>query len=174
MSQMLIPKAITGGCLCGGVRYQIDFAHDHDWKAGPHTCQCTQCRKNTGCLVYDFHSVTTEELTWVSKSTYAEFNSSPGCYRAFCKNCGSTLCWTDHKLNTIVELAVGTFDEEFLVGVRDTEEGEPHGGYGMALANPAGDHFFIRNQIPGVTDKVSVSGTKFWKDSKDGPMAGTK
>ena len=34
MSQMRIPKTITGGCLCGGVRYQIDFAVDHDWKSG--------------------------------------------------------------------------------------------------------------------------------------------
>lgn len=79
-----------------------------------------------------------------------------------------------HEVNTIVELAVGTFDEEFLVGVRDTEEGEPRGGYGMALANPEGDHFFVSNQIPGVTDKVSVSGTKFWKNTQDGPMTQTK
>jgi hypothetical protein len=77
-------------------------------------------------------------------------------------------------VDTIVELAVGTFDEEFLVGVRDTKEGEPHGGYGFALANPAGDHFFIRNEIPGVTDKFSILGTKFWKDNKDGPAADSK
>ena len=59
--------------------------------------------------------------------------------------------------------------------MRDTEEGEPHGGYGLALANPSGDHFYIRNQIPEVTCEVSVSGTKFWRGSKDGPMiAGVK
>jgi hypothetical protein len=58
--------------------------------------------------------------------------------------------------------------------VRDTEEAGPRGGYGIELANPAGDHFFVRNQIPGVTDKVSFSGTKFWKDSKDGPMTLTR
>jgi hypothetical protein len=92
----------------------------------------------------------------------------------FCKNCGSNLGWTDNKVNSIVELAVGTFDEEYLLGVRDTEEGEPHGGYGIALANPAGNHFHIRNQIPGVTDKVSVSGTRFRKGSKDGPIADAK
>jgi hypothetical protein len=26
------PEIATGGCLCGGVRYRIDFATDHDWK----------------------------------------------------------------------------------------------------------------------------------------------
>ena len=84
-----------------------------------------------------------------------------------------TLSWTD-DVNRIVELAVGTFDEEFLVGVRDSEEREPRGGYGLALANLAGNHFFIQNEIPGVTDRVSMLGTKFWKDSKDGPAADTK
>ena len=34
MSQVHNPKSITGGCLCGGIRYQIDFAVDHDWKSG--------------------------------------------------------------------------------------------------------------------------------------------
>ncbi|RFU27449.1 hypothetical protein B7463_g8908, partial [Scytalidium lignicola] len=27
-------STITGGCLCGGVRYQVDFAPDHDWQKG--------------------------------------------------------------------------------------------------------------------------------------------
>ena len=34
MSEIPIPKTISGGCLCGGVRYKIDFAVDHDWKSG--------------------------------------------------------------------------------------------------------------------------------------------
>jgi hypothetical protein len=106
-------------------------------------------------------------LTWLSKTTYAEYNSSPGCFRAFCKNCGSTLGWTDDRVN--IELAVGTFDEEFLLGERDTED-RPTGSYGLALANPGGDHFHIRNQIEQVTAGVSKSGTKFWKGSKDGPI----
>lgn len=28
------PKTITGGCLCGGVRYEINFSLEHDWKRG--------------------------------------------------------------------------------------------------------------------------------------------
>ena len=114
--------------------------------------------------------MTTKELTWQAKSTYAEYNSSPGCYRAFCSRCGSTLSWTTHEASAIVELAVGTFDEEFLIGVRDTEEEAPRGGYGSALANPAGDHFFIMNAIPNVTDNVAISGRRLWRNSQDGLM----
>ncbi|RDL42140.1 Uncharacterized protein BP5553_02119 [Venustampulla echinocandica] len=163
------PKTITGGCLCEGVRFRIDFSEDHDWKRGPHTCQCTQCRKNCGSLIYNFHSVTSTELTWLSKATYAEYNSSPGCYRAFCKTCGSTLSWSNHSDNDEIELAVGTFDEEYLVGGRD-EEDQPKGTYGVALANLAGDHFYVRNDIKGVTDWISKEGTRFWTGSEGGPV----
>ena len=69
-----------------------------------------------------------------------------------------------------MEIAVGTIDEEFLVGERD-EEDKPKGAYGMVLANPAGDHFYIRNEVLGITDRVASTGTKFWEGSKEGPMA---
>jgi len=159
--------------LCGGVRYEINFSPDHDWKRGPHTCQCTQCRKNCGSLVYNFHTVTGSEITWTSQSTYAEYNSSPGCYRSFCNKCGSPLAWTDHGVNTDIELAVGTIDEQFLLGERDDKD-RPLGAHGIALANPGADHFHIRNEIAGVTDKIASSGTRFWKGSKEGPMATSK
>jgi hypothetical protein len=69
-----------------------------------------------------------------------------------------------------MEIAVGTIDEKFLVGERDGED-KPKGAYGMALVNPAGDHFYIRNEIQGITEGVASTGTKFWEGSKEGPMA---
>ncbi|PMD48999.1 hypothetical protein L207DRAFT_627631 [Hyaloscypha variabilis F] len=166
----ITPQKITGGCLCGGVRYEINFKPEHDWKRGPHTCQCTQCRKNCGSLVFNMHTVTASEITWNSQSTYAEYNSSPGCYRSFCNKCGSPLAWTNHAVNTDIELAVGTIDEQFLLGERDAED-KPLGAHGIALADPDADHFYVRNEIAGVTDKLTSSGTRFWKGSKKGPMA---
>ena len=35
-----IPKMITGGCLCGGVRYEINFSPEHDWKRGVYSLPC--------------------------------------------------------------------------------------------------------------------------------------
>jgi hypothetical protein len=116
------------------------------------------------------HTVTASEITWNSQSTYAEYNSSPGCYRSFCKKCGSPLAWTNHAVNTDIELAVGTIDEQFLLGERDAED-KPLGAHGIALANPDADHFYVRNEVAGVTDKLTSSGTRFWKGSKEGPMA---
>jgi hypothetical protein len=120
--------------------------------------------------VYNFHTFTAAEVTWLSQSTYAEYNSSPGCYRAFCKNCGSPISWTDHGANSDIELAVGTIDEEFLVGKRNAN-GKAIGAFALVLANPECDHFHIRNEIPGVTEEVSAKGTKFMEGSAGGPIA---
>lgn len=105
----------------------------------------------------------------MAQTTYAEYNSSPGCYRSFCKNCGSPIAWTDHGENTDIEVAVGTIDEEFLVGKRDGED-KPQGAFAAALATLEGDHFHVRNEIPGITDVISSAGTRFWKGTKEGPM----
>ncbi|KAJ7118850.1 Mss4-like protein [Mycena epipterygia] len=155
------PATITGGCICEGVRYQIDFAPDHDWKRAHTTCQCTQCRKMSGSLVFNFHTVKTTELTWLSKSTYAEYNSSANFFCAFCKNCGSSIGWMDRSVGTEIKLAAGSIDKQFLLGDRD-EEDRPRDGYGVALANPQGVHFYVRNEIQGVTDGDSAKGTRFW------------
>ncbi|KAH8808117.1 hypothetical protein F5884DRAFT_752670 [Xylogone sp. PMI_703] len=109
------------------------------------------------------------ELKWLSKSTYAEYNSSPGCYRAFCSNCGSPLLWISSEAKADVELAVGTFDEEFLIGKKDPD-GYFQGGYGVALANPNGDHFYVENEIKGVTEDISRLGTRYLKTSKEGAI----
>ncbi|KAJ7460888.1 Mss4-like protein [Mycena galericulata] len=166
------PKTATGGCNCGGVRFNVEFAPDHDWKRASHTCQCTQCRKMSGSLIFQFHTIKNTEITWLSKSTYAEYNSSANFFRAFCNRCGSSIAWIDRDVGEI-ELAAGSFDEKFLVGERDAED-KTGGGYGALLANPGGEHLHVRNEIDGVTDAATAKGTRFWKGTKEGSMNQTK
>jgi hypothetical protein len=122
-----------------------------------------------GGLIYNLHIIQNSEITWLSKATYAEYNSSAQNFRAFCKNCGSSIGWMDRSVGKEIGLAVGTIDEEFLVGARDRED-KPLGAYGVALANPKSHHYYIRNEIQGVTDTVSRQGTGFWRASKEGAM----
>ncbi|KAJ7118851.1 hypothetical protein C8R44DRAFT_184668 [Mycena epipterygia] len=123
----------------------------------------------SGSLVFNFHTVKTTELTWLSKSTYAEYNSSSNFFRVFCKNCGSSIAWMNRSVGTELELAAGSIDEQFLLGARD-EEDRPRGGYGVALTNPQGDHIYVRNEIKGVTEEHTARGTRFWTGIKGGPM----
>ncbi|KAJ7354399.1 Mss4-like protein [Mycena albidolilacea] len=164
------PKSITGGCNCGGVRYRVDFATDHDWKRAPNTCQCTQCRKMSGSLIFHFHTVKNTEITWLSKSTYAEYNSSADFFRAFCNKCGCSIAWINFGVGTEIELAAGSIDEEFLVGNRDADD-KPLGAYGIPLANLEGEHLYVRNEIVGVTDAHTVHGTRFWKGTQNTAQA---
>lgn len=62
-------------------------------------------------------------------------------------------------------MAVGTFDEQFLVGDKN---------YGKVLANPEGDHFYLKSEIRGVTEEISRLGARFWEGSEDGPLNGNQ
>ncbi|KAJ7268092.1 Mss4-like protein [Mycena haematopus] len=158
---MSYPKTITGGCNCGGIRYQVDFAEDHEWKVAGHSCSCTACRKQTGSLALYLHSVQKSELTWLSKATWTEFSSAPGSFRVFCNKCGSSIAWQDREDDSETGITVGSIDEEFLVGKRDAED-KPVGGFGALLVNlDGGEHYYGRNGIEGVTDKSR--GTWYWK-----------
>lgn len=97
-------KAVTGGCLCGAVRYRVD---------GPIRdivgCHCGQCRKTTGhwlasANVWRDQFILTEErgLKWYRASDFAG--------RAFCGECGSTLFWRA-DIGETVGVAAGTLDD---------------------------------------------------------------
>ncbi|KAI0602620.1 glutathione-dependent formaldehyde-activating GFA [Biscogniauxia sp. FL1348] len=140
------PKSITGGCLCGSIRYRVDFPPDHDFIQSSASCQCTQCRRSTGTLMLVAHTVAAGSLTYVGgtgTSTLRHYAATPGFQRGFCGACGSLLYWRDEARDDLA-LAVGCVDEEALVA----------GGFGFALANLRGHHLWCQNEIPGVTDRM--------------------
>jgi hypothetical protein len=93
------------------------------------------------------------------------YSATPGIQRGFCSDCGSFLYWRDESLDDI-ELAVGCFDPEFLIG----EEGKS--GYGLALANMSGNNVYCENEIPGVTDGwIGRRGERWLKGSSYGVKA---
>ncbi|KAI9872940.1 MAG: hypothetical protein M1830_001039 [Pleopsidium flavum] len=151
---------ITGGCLCGQVRYTIHFPAGSKWPPDPHTCQCTQCRKGLGALMGHYITISATQITWTdTNSTFKRFNSSPNAYRGFCANCGSTLTWQNEKeIPGEIELLTGTVDEKWLVGTKDGE------GVGRELCEPRGGNFWFANAIKGVTDEVR-GGKKFVEGS---------
>jgi hypothetical protein len=65
---------LTGGCLCCGVRYEIEgqiFEISN--------CHCSRCRKQSGSAFLSFGGVATKNLRWISgEDLIARFDSSPG------------------------------------------------------------------------------------------------
>jgi hypothetical protein len=78
---------ITGKCLCGKVRYEING------RLGPVVyCHCSMCRRATGSAFATNASVRTNEFRVVAGSELiSEYESSPSNIRAFCSRCGSPL-----------------------------------------------------------------------------------
>ncbi|KAI8623323.1 Mss4-like protein [Xylariaceae sp. FL1651] len=165
------PKYVTGGCLCESLTYRIDFPDGHNFEESSKTCQCTQCRKNTGSLFYPAHSVSQSSAfrwTGASTDTLGHYRATPDAERGFCTRCGSFMYWKRIKPGADnLSVAVGTIDPLFLFGEGADGVEVPKGGFGMALANGAGGHEWCDNEIPGITDKMgclSERGRRWPKD----------
>ena len=94
--------AVKGGCLCGGVTYEVD---------GPLrpvvACHCVQCRKTSGHYVAATQAAIAD-IT-VEGGTLAWYRSSDHAERGFCGRCGSNLFW--RRLNyPKMSIFAGTID----------------------------------------------------------------
>ncbi len=104
---------VQGGCLCGGIRYEI---------TGPLTeagnCHCSMCRRFHGAAFATYAKVSPEHFHWVSgQDLLAVYETSPGIGWAFCRVCGSSLgIPAGGKLG---EITLGTVDSD--PGVRPAE-----------------------------------------------------
>ena len=103
---------IRGGCLCGGVRFEIDRA------VGPfELCHCSRCRKvsgsaflaGVGVLRKDFRFLQGAELV---RAYDAPIRDKPPAYRSsFCSRCGSPV--PDPTSDTpLFEIAAGALDDD--------------------------------------------------------------
>jgi hypothetical protein len=76
---------LTGGCLCGRIRYRID---------GPFgivtNCHCSMCRKAQGSAFATNASVARKDFQLLQGEEFiTEYESSEGKFRCFCRVCGS-------------------------------------------------------------------------------------
>ncbi len=76
---------LTGGCLCGEVRYELDGKVSPIW-----LCHCSKCRRATGSA---FHASTVcqpDDFSWLSGADrLTVYEDTPGYRRCFCGRCGS-------------------------------------------------------------------------------------
>lgn len=99
---------IRGSCLCKRVRFEIQG------QLGETSfCHCSMCRKVTGSAFGIYAELKTENLKFVSGAELIlRYRSSPGVERTFCARCGSTLQFVSEKNPGMVEVALGTLDDD--------------------------------------------------------------
>jgi hypothetical protein len=99
---------LTGGCLCGGVRYEIDQ---------PLTCagycHCKRCQRRTGTAASLNASIVPGTMQIVQgQELVRAYEPDGGWPKAFCSACGSAL-WSVNPENPDVKgVRLGTFDED--------------------------------------------------------------
>jgi len=77
---------LSGGCLCGAVRYEID--HEDETAS---LCHCTMCRRQSGGAFMGFVTVPRARYRLL-KGEIVYFRSSDFGQRGFCVACGTPLC----------------------------------------------------------------------------------
>lgn len=99
-------KTITGSCLCGGIRFRVESALEPI-----QICHCGQCRKAQGTPFATNTPVPERAFHWeAGRELLAEYESSPGKKRCFCKVCGSPIYSYRQALPGILRLRAGLFD----------------------------------------------------------------
>ena len=104
-----MPK-ITGGCLCGAVRYASDAE-----PALVAACHCATCQKNTGSAFSLNLAVATDSVavTGQSLATYEDRAGASGkpFYRKFCSLCGSPISGNGDAYPGLTFIKAGTLDD---------------------------------------------------------------
>jgi hypothetical protein len=96
----------AGGCLCGGVRYEV---------VGPlapvQLCHCGQCRKAQGSAFGVNLPVASAAFRLIQgEDLLREYRASPLKRRVFCGTCGSPLFSQRDDTPEVLRLRVGTLD----------------------------------------------------------------
>lgn len=97
-------EARRGGCLCGGVRFEVrgplrDIVY----------CHCGQCRKQTGAF-YAATSAEDVDLMVRGDEALRWYAASEEARRGFCGTCGSALFWKRNGA-TRTSILAGAFDD---------------------------------------------------------------
>ena len=102
--------AISGGCACGKVRYELvsqPFASG--W------CHCTTCQRLSGSPGMVYASVPREDFAYVQgEDRVRRLSLASFAERAFCGDCGSPLAISYEFQPDTIDFTVGTLDDPAL------------------------------------------------------------
>lgn len=100
------PTPVTGGCLCGRVRYQAEvFLQDG------YICHCTICQRSTGQPAEITVLIKAGTLRYTGDEP-KYFQSSSDGKRGFCADCGSRIVWqaVREEDDWLTNVTVGSLD----------------------------------------------------------------
>lgn len=78
---------VTGGCLCGSIRYEAEVFLQNGY-----ICHCTICQRSTGQPAEITVLIKAGTLKYLKKEPKYYVSSNDG-KRGFCADCGSRIVW---------------------------------------------------------------------------------
>jgi hypothetical protein len=103
---------MTGGCLCGAVRYEVP-----DAPRGTTLCHCEDCRRASGAPAVAWTFFTGDGPCWTKGSP--ALLPWAGRERTFCARCGTPLSFYDPGLPGQFEVTTCSLDEPGTHAVQD-------------------------------------------------------
>lgn len=100
--------SLTGGCLCGAVRYETTAE-----PVVSGICHCRDCQKTTGSGSMAVLAVPRADLRATGELRYFDTQAESGATssRGFCPVCGSTVLSSTTSFPELIVIAAGTLDE---------------------------------------------------------------
>ncbi len=97
------PLTLTGGCLCGALRYTVTTESDEGYY-----CHCRMCQLAFGNTRVPWFNVFQRKVSWQGEP--ALYASSKFARRGFCRTCGTPLSFA-YVDSERMDLAVGSLDD---------------------------------------------------------------
>ncbi len=98
--------ALTGSCLCAGVRFSIDPA-----PGIVYFCHCGQCRKAQGTAFASSVPVPKRDFTLIAGAEHLRsYRATPAKARWFCGRCGSPL-YSEVDGSDLLRVRAGAIDD---------------------------------------------------------------
>ncbi|HET9154205.1 MAG TPA: GFA family protein [Solirubrobacterales bacterium] len=99
--------SLTGGCLCGGVRFELT---EPPSAAG--YCHCTRCQRRTGSAASAQAPIDSRTLRLLEGEDLVKSWRHPdgGFEKCFCRECGSHLFSRNPEAPTQMSVRMGAFD----------------------------------------------------------------
>ncbi len=97
---------LTGGCLCGAVRFRVTAK-----PLAAYCCHCSMCRRASGGGMFLASATVSIEGFAFTKGKPAAYESSPGNLRLFCRACGSPVGARVAEDPKLIEVNLGCLDD---------------------------------------------------------------
>jgi hypothetical protein len=105
---------LTGGCLCGAVRFEVTEA-----LISSGYCHCTRCQRRTGTAASPGARIAPGSLRVLSGEEHIKaYEPDEGFAKVFCSACGSALWSRSQEDPEVFSIRLGAFDHD--PGIRPT------------------------------------------------------